>query len=73
MEDEEREEAYGLVLLGENDKGYENVLKVRSLVERKEKQGVKKKWVQDYRRGVIGTRGGVRGEVETVVGENEVE
>ena len=42
LEHEESEQAYPLVLLAENDKGYENLLKLSSLVQTKEKHGVKK-------------------------------
>ena len=42
LEHEESERAYPLVLLAENDKGYENLLKLSSLVQTKEKHGVNK-------------------------------
>lgn len=73
LEYEESEQAYPLVLLAENEKGYENLLKLSSLVQTKEKHGVKKKWLQHYSSGLIAITPGVRGEVETLLAENKLQ
>jgi len=73
LEHEESERAYPLVLLAENDKGYENLLKLSSLVQTKEKHGVNKKWLHHYSGGLIAITPGVTGEVETLLAENKLQ
>jgi len=73
LEHEESERAYPLVLLAENDKGYENLLKLSSLVQTKEKHGVNKKWLHHYSGGLIAITPGVTGEIETLLAENKLQ
>ncbi|WP_459499143.1 DNA polymerase III subunit alpha [Bacillus sp. C1] len=64
---EEEEQAYPLVLLAENETGYENLLKISSTIMTKSKDGIPKKWLAHYAKGLIAISPGKDGEIEQLL------
>ncbi|WP_449537232.1 DNA polymerase III subunit alpha [Ferdinandcohnia sp. Marseille-Q9671] len=56
--------AYPLVLLAKNNKGYQNLLKISSAIQTKSKAGLPRRWLSQYREGLIGISPGRMGDVE---------
>lgn len=67
-------EAFPLVLLAENEKGYKNLLKISSAVQTKSDNGLPFKWMRHYSEGLIAVTPGVEGEIEQALfnGETDV-
>ncbi|MCA1032330.1 DNA polymerase III subunit alpha [Bacillus timonensis] len=63
----EHEEAYPLILLAKNQKGYVNLLKLSSILQTTSKVGVPKKWLPHYSEGLIAITPGISGEIETLI------
>lgn len=61
----EEQEAYPLVLLAKNQKGYQNLLKISSAVQTKAKEGLPVKWLRAYSEGLFAFTPGLKGEIET--------
>ncbi|MCP8967438.1 DNA polymerase III subunit alpha [Ectobacillus ponti] len=59
--------AYPLVLLAENEAGYQNLLKISSAIMTKSKEGIPKKWLARYAEGLIAISPGPAGEIEQAV------
>lgn len=60
----EKEEAFPLVLLAENEKGFKNLLKISSAVQTKAANGIPFKWLKHYAEGLIAITPGIEGEIE---------
>ncbi|TYR82168.1 DNA polymerase III subunit alpha [Priestia megaterium] len=73
LETEEGNSSYPLILLAQDQKGYENLLKLSSLVQTKEQNGVKKKWLIHYKEGLIAITPGPAGEIEQMLLENRTD
>lgn len=64
---EEEERSYPLVLLAENEAGYQNLLKISSSIMTKSKEGIPKKWLSHYANGLIAISPGKDGEIEQLL------
>ncbi|EMA6342674.1 DNA polymerase III subunit alpha [Bacillus cytotoxicus] len=64
---EEEERAYPLVLLAENEVGYQNLLKISSTIMTKSKDGIPKKWLVHYAEGLTAISPGKDGEIEQLL------
>ena len=45
--------AFSLVLLAENKAGFQNLLKITSVIQTKSQQGIPIKWLRHYAEGLI--------------------
>ncbi|MEW9500663.1 DNA polymerase III subunit alpha [Jeotgalibacillus marinus] len=61
------ERAYPLVLLAENQHGYENLIKISSVLQTKSPKGIPHKWLSSYAKGLIALSPGRAGEIEQLV------
>ncbi|MGE6399406.1 DNA polymerase III subunit alpha [Bacillus cereus] len=68
---EEEERSYPLVLLAENEIGYQNLLKISSSIMTKSKEGIPKKWLAHYAKGLIAISPGKDGEIEQLLLEDK--
>ena len=68
---EEEEKSYPLVLLAENEIGYQNLLKISSSIMTKSKEGIPKKWLAHYAKGLIAISPGKDGEIEQLLLEDK--
>jgi len=59
--------AFSLILLAKNLEGYQNLLKLTSIIGTKSPQGIPKRWLSAYRQGVIAISPGLEGEIETLL------
>ncbi|MEH7385197.1 DNA polymerase III subunit alpha, partial [Bacillus sp. JJ1521] len=64
LSDEEDQTAYPVVLLAKNNKGYQNLLKISSAIQTKSKDGIPRRWLSQYRDGLIGISPGRYGDIE---------
>jgi DNA polymerase III subunit alpha len=72
--DESQTTAFPLVLLALNNEGYQNLLKISSIVQTKSKAGMPKKWLPYYSKGLLAISPGLLGEIEqSILNENEEE
>lgn len=71
--DEQETEAYPLVLLAKNNEGYQNLIKISSVLKSKSKAGLKEKWLKSYHRGLIAITPGASGYIETLLRHDQVE
>lgn len=69
----EMEEAFPLVLLAENEKGFKNLLKISSAVQTKAAKGIPFKWLKHYAEGLIAISPGIEGEIEQNLLNNQQE
>lgn len=63
----EEEGTYPLVLLAENEIGYQNLLKISSAIMTKSKEGIPKKWLAHYAKGLVAISPGKDGEIEQLL------
>lgn len=63
----DEKKAYPLILLAKNATGYENLLKLTSIIGTKSPQGIPKKWLTAYSKGVLAITPGIEGEVENLL------
>ncbi|WP_077214227.1 DNA polymerase III subunit alpha [Bacillus dakarensis] len=56
--------SYPLVLLAKDQTGFQNLLKITSVVQTKSNSGIPIKWLKGYRAGLIAITPGLKGEVE---------
>lgn len=69
----EEAEAFPLVLLAKNKAGFQNLLKITSVVQTKSLSGIPVKWLKHYSEGLIAITPGLNGEIENALLEgNEV-
>ena len=72
--EDSRPTSFPLVLLATNNEGYQNLLKISSIVQTKSKEGMPKKWIPYYSKGLIAISPGIQGEIEQhLLRENEEE
>ncbi|MFW2109870.1 DNA polymerase III subunit alpha [Bacillus spizizenii] len=67
--DDNEIEAYPLVLLAKSNTGYQNLLKISSVLQSKSKGGLKPKWLHSYREGIIAITPGEKGYIEMLLEE----
>lgn len=66
-------EGYPLVLLAKNNIGFQNLLKITSVVQTKSPEGIPVKWLKAYSKGLIAISPGVEGEIEQAIEVNDLE
>ncbi len=59
-----QQQAYPVVLLAKNNKGYQNLLKISSSIQTKSKAGIPRRWLSHYCKGLIGISPGRHGDIE---------
>ncbi|MFD3445329.1 DNA polymerase III subunit alpha [Microbacteriaceae bacterium 4G12] len=70
---EDETSVYPLVLLAENEVGYQNLIKISSSIMTKAKNGIPKKWLAHYASGLIAISPGRKGEIEQLLLRKEEE
>jgi len=68
---EENSVSYPMVLLAENEEGYANLLKISSAIMTKSPEGLPKKWLKAYSKGLIAITPGLEGEIEQLLLTNQ--
>ena len=73
ISEEQKDEAYPLVLLAKNQTGFQHLLKITSTVQTKSLKGIPIKWLKHYSDGLFALTPGTEGEIESALqdGENE--
>ncbi|MHC0037378.1 DNA polymerase III subunit alpha [Pseudoneobacillus sp. C159] len=61
----EKEETYPLVLLAKDRYGFQNLLKISSVIKTKSDTGIPLKWLKHYHAGLIAITPGLEGEIES--------
>jgi DNA polymerase III subunit alpha len=69
----EDEECFPLVLLAKNLEGFQNLLKISSVIKTKSTSGIPLKWLKHYHNGLIAISPGLDGEVETFLLNNDLD
>jgi DNA polymerase III subunit alpha len=69
----EDEECFPLVLLAKNLEGFQNLLKISSVIKTKSTSGIPLKWLKHYHYGLIAISPGLEGEVETFLLNNDLD
>jgi DNA polymerase III subunit alpha len=72
-DDEPGAAAFPFVFLAKNNMGYQNLLKLSSLVQTKAKTGLKQKWLPRYSEGLIVLTSGKNGLIEQYILNDRVE
>ncbi|MGM9924609.1 MAG: DNA polymerase III subunit alpha [Bacillus sp. (in: firmicutes)] len=67
------EEAFPLLLLARDQKGYANLLKISSSIQTMSKQGIPLKWLKGYSEGITAISPGEEGIVETSLRKGDIE
>jgi DNA polymerase III subunit alpha len=65
--EQEEGNAFPLVLLAENDRGFKNLLKISSAIQTKALKGIPYKWLRHYAEGLIAITPGIEGEIEQAI------
>ncbi len=65
--------AYPVVLLAKNNKGYQNLLKISSAIQTRSKDGIPRRWLAQYREGLIGISPGRDGDIEQCLRDGNYE
>jgi DNA polymerase III subunit alpha len=60
----DRDESFPLVLLAKNQLGFQNLLKISSVIKTKSTSGIPIKWLKHYCEGLIAISPGLEGEIE---------
>lgn len=68
-----QDRAFPLVLLAKNNNGYQNLLKISSLIQTKYRQGLPIKWLKAYSKGLAAFTPGMEGEIEQFILKGELE
>lgn len=66
-------ESYPLVLLAKNRIGFQNLLKITSVVQTKSPEGIPVKWLKAYSKGLIAITPGVEGEIEQAIEADDLD
>jgi DNA polymerase III subunit alpha len=61
----EKDESFPLVFLAKNEQGYQNLMKITSVIKTKSPSGIPSKWLKHYQSGLIVISPGMEGEIET--------
>ncbi|QKE75349.1 DNA polymerase III subunit alpha [Arthrobacter citreus] len=69
----DEQQSYPMVLLAKDLTGYQNLLKLTSIIGTKSPQGIPKKWLSAYSSGVIAITPGLEGEIENLLLNGEIE
>ncbi|PGS54732.1 DNA polymerase III subunit alpha [Bacillus sp. AFS041924] len=69
----DEQQSFPLVLLAKDLTGYQNLLKLTSIIGTKSPQGIPKKWLSAYSSGVIAITPGIDGEIESLLMNGEIE
>ncbi|PEL12559.1 DNA polymerase III subunit alpha [Bacillus sp. AFS017336] len=69
----DEQQSYPLILLAKDLTGYQNLLKLTSIIGTKSPQGIPKKWLSAYSSGVIAITPGLEGEIENLLLNGEIE
>ncbi|MEK3798150.1 DNA polymerase III subunit alpha [Peribacillus sp. FSL H8-0477] len=69
---DEEDQAYSLLLLAENNEGYQNLLKISSAIKTKSPLGLPLKWLKHYSAGLIAVSPGSEGKIETLIREGNI-
>ncbi|RST60470.1 DNA polymerase III subunit alpha [Siminovitchia terrae] len=69
----EGQQAYPLVLLARNNTGYTNLLKISSAIQIQQDKTISWKWLRSYSKGLIAITPGIRGEIEQLLKEGDLE
>nr|WP_309099683.1 DNA polymerase III subunit alpha [Fredinandcohnia onubensis] len=72
-EEQGHEVAYPVVLLAKNNKGYQNLLKISSAIQTRSKVGIPRRWLSQYREGLIGISPGREGDIERSIKDGHYE
>ncbi|OIK11145.1 DNA polymerase III subunit alpha [Bacillus sp. MUM 13] len=70
---DDAEESFPMILLAENNDGYQNLLKISSAIKTKSPKGLPHKWLKAYSRGLIAISPGAEGKIENLLAENQEE
>ncbi|BBP91505.1 hypothetical protein BsIDN1_51230 [Bacillus safensis] len=62
-----------MVLLAKKNEGYQNLIKISSVLKSKSKAGLKEKWLKSYHRGLIAITPGASGYIETLLQHDQLE
>ncbi|MEK4885642.1 DNA polymerase III subunit alpha [Bacillus sp. FSL W8-0223] len=65
--------SFPLVLLAKHNTGYQNLLKISSLIQTKSPQGLPIKWLKAYSKGLFAFTPGMEGEIEQLILNGEFE
>jgi DNA polymerase III subunit alpha len=60
----EQDQGFPMVLLAKNQLGFQNLLKISSVIKTKSSSGIPIKWLKHYREGLIAISPGLEGEIE---------
>ena len=71
ISEEQKDEAYPLVLLAKNQTGFHHLLKITSSVQTKSLKGIPIKWLKHYSDGLFALTPGTEGEIEKRPSEME--
>ncbi|WP_335872233.1 DNA polymerase III subunit alpha [Bacillus sp. 2205SS5-2] len=63
----EEEPAFPLVLLAKSMEGYQNLLKISSVIGTKSKEGISARWLKAYGRGLFALSPGLEGKIESLL------
>ncbi|MFE8696994.1 DNA polymerase III subunit alpha [Cytobacillus sp. FJAT-53684] len=66
-------ESFPIVLLAKNQIGFQNLLKITSVVQTKSPEGIPMKWLKAYSNGLIAISPGMDGEIEHYLANEEYE
>ncbi|WP_246941164.1 DNA polymerase III subunit alpha [Bacillus pinisoli] len=72
-EDEHEQKVFPLVLLAKNYKGYQNLMKISSVVQTMGRKAVLKKWLAAYKEGVFAITPGIQGEIEESILQQDID
>ncbi|WP_090830814.1 DNA polymerase III subunit alpha [Bacillus sp. cl95] len=64
--------SFPLILLAENNSGFENLLKISSVVQTKAENGIPLKWLKHYSAGLVAISPGKEGEIENYLLEGNL-
>jgi len=70
---DEEDQAHPLLLLAENNEGYQNLLKISSAIKTKSPLGLPLKWLKHYSNGLIAISPGSEGKIETLLRDGNTE
>lgn len=69
----ENDESFPLVLLAKNQQGFQNLLKISSVIKTKSSTGIPMKWLKHYQNGLIAISPGLEGEIENHLFNNKID
>jgi DNA polymerase III subunit alpha len=73
LSEHNQKEAYPLVLLAENQIGFENLLKITSVLMTQSEEGIPTKWLKAYSEGLFALSPGLNGEIEQCLANDSYE